>query len=167
MTPYLSFTPRRIRSLTSRRSQCALSLSVPLSRLDDFGSRMAQFFSLGSIDTLMKFSPIILGFSLLLTACSRQDAKLTRTITGAWSGEAGAWTMSFAPDGSYVMARKSDTNILAGTWQIKDGDLIRTMTNVFILQGSPDGGVIRCKIVSMDDHQLVYTSAGRTFTLSR
>jgi len=130
-------------------------------------SAVAQLFSLGGIDTLMKFSPIILGLSLLLTACSREDAKLAQKITGAWSGEAGAWTMTFAPDGSYVMARKSDTNILAGTWQIKDGDLIRTMTNVYIIQGSPDGGVTRCKIVSMDDHQLVYTSAGRAVTLSR
>ena len=116
----------------------------------------------------MKFTPIILALSLLLTACSRHDTKLAKQIAGTWAGEAEAGTMAFAPNGSFVIAKKSDTNIFAGTWQIKDGDLIMTLTNAPIIHGhSLAGGVTRCKIVSMDAHQFVYSSAGRAVTLSR
>ena len=116
----------------------------------------------------MKFTPIILGLSLLLTACSRHDTKLARQIAGTWTGDALAGTMALAPNGSFVIARKSDTNILAGTWKINDGDLVMTLTNAAIMDGhSLAGGVTRCKIISIDAHQFVSRSAGRVVTLSR
>jgi hypothetical protein len=132
--------------------------------------------SSGIIHTFMKnITPLIITALLvfLLSACSKHssadsklpsDANLTRQIAGTWT-VAGAGTMAFAPDGSFVIAKKSDTRTLTGAWQIKDGDLILTVTN--INGNSQAGNVIQSKILSMDAHQFVYNSAGRTATLSR
>jgi len=56
----------------------------------------------------------------------------------------------------------------AGTWQIKDGILGFTITNV----SGPEpheavGTVDRGKIISVDSHHLVYKSQGQTIRLSR
>ena len=116
----------------------------------------------------MKFTPIILALSLLLTACNRRDAKLGHQLLGTWTGEAEAATMTFAPDGGFLIVKKSDTNIYAGTWQIRDGVLVMKITKSPSLHGhSQAGPETRCKIVSMDSHQFVYTVDGSTFTLSR
>src|SRR5471030_1676903 len=111
----------------------------------------------------MKSTPIILALSLLLTACSRHEAKLDQQIAGTWTGEAEAGTMTFAPDGGFSVVRKSDTNIMAGTWQITDRDLVLTLTNAPLMHGrSVVGSVSHNRIVSMDAHQFVFNTGGRT-----
>jgi hypothetical protein len=98
----------------------------------------------------------------------KQDAKLARKIAITWTGEAEAGTIALSPEGSFEITRKSDTNIFAGTWLIKDGGLIMTLTNAPVINGhSLAGGVARCKIISMDAHKIVYSSGGRDVTLSR
>ncbi len=78
--------------------------------------------------------------------------------------------MVMAPDGSFSATFHSPqgTLTLAGTWQIKDGILIWTTTNV----SGPEphvaiGTVDRSKIVSVDAHRLVYEVEGHTISLSR
>ena len=97
------------------------------------------------------------------------DAKITDAVCGSWRGGANR-TMLLAPDGSFSALFRSPkgTLTLAGTWQIKDGILIWTTTNV----SGPEphvavGTVDRSKIVSVDAHRLVYEAGGHTISLSR
>jgi hypothetical protein len=117
----------------------------------------------------MKFTRIIFALSLLLTACSRRDAKLDRQIAGTWTRE-GSGTMTFTSDGSFsTILRKPDhTNSFAGTWQIRDRVLIMTLTNAPAIKGrSLVGGVERYNIIHVDDHEFLYEESGQTHTLSR
>jgi len=75
-----------------------------------------------------------------------------------------------APDGNFSESFHfpKGTLTLAGTWQIKDGILIWTTTNV----SGPEphvavGTVDQSKIVSVDAHRLVYEVEGQTISLSR
>jgi hypothetical protein len=112
---------------------------------------------------------IILALSSILTACSRRDTKLTQAVSGSWQGGARRESV-MAPDGSFSESYRSPSGTLtiAGTWQIKDGILISTTTNV----SGPGphvavGTVDRCKIISVDAHRLVYEVEGHTISLSR
>ena len=75
-----------------------------------------------------------------------------------------------SPDGSFSASFDfpKGTMTITGTWQIKDGILIWTTTNV----SGPEphvamGTVDRSGIVSVGAHRLVYEVEGRTVTLSR
>jgi hypothetical protein len=117
----------------------------------------------------MKFTPIILALSLLLTACRRHDVKLEQQIAGTWTRDESG-TLTFAPDGSFsiVSWKQSHTNSFAGTWQISERVLIMTITNAPVIKGrSLVGGVERYNIVHVDDHQFLYEESGQTHTLSR
>jgi hypothetical protein len=60
------------------------------------------------------------------------------------------------------------TNTFSGTWQIKDGFFIMTLTNSPNPNRSASAAdVVRYKIVRMDEHQFIYEDSGRTVTLSR
>jgi hypothetical protein len=78
--------------------------------------------------------------------------------------------MVMAPDGSFSASFNFPKGVLtlAGTWQIKDGILIWTTTNV----SGPEphvavGTVDRSRIVSVDAHRLVYEADGHAINLSR
>jgi hypothetical protein len=118
----------------------------------------------------MKFTPIIVALSLLLTACSRQDSKLSKQIVGTWTstsnGKSG--TIVYAPDGSFSMTTQSpsDANALSGIWQIKDSILIVTFTN------SPNmsrlaGWEVRYHINHLDSHHLEFEEVSPTHKYQR
>jgi hypothetical protein len=122
-------------------------------------------------DYMKKSIIIILALSSILTACSRRDTKLTQAVSGSWRGGTSR-EMVMSPDGSFSQSFHfpKGTLILAGTWQIKDGILIWTTTNVI----GPEphvavGTVDRSKIVSVDAHRLVYEGhdQGQKISLSR
>jgi len=97
---------------------------------------------------------LLLGLSLLFAGCNKTptDAVIRRQIVGAWTyNHDGACTI--APDGGWSIMESSNslTSTYAGTWQIKNGILIMAMTNA-----SSKGGIAKCKILHVDDHQLVY-----------
>jgi hypothetical protein len=80
----------------------------------------------------MKFTPIIFALGLLLTGCSRHDAKLADQVAGTWMSAHTVWTLS--PDGSFH-SRLAGTNdnvikeaIYDGTWSVQDGFLVTTIT---------------------------------------
>ncbi len=98
-----------------------------------------------------------------------RDTKLTHAVCGNWRGGASR-EMVMAPGGSFSATFHSPkgTLTLAGTWQIKNGMLIWTTTNV----SGPEphvaiGTVDRSKIISVDAHRLVYEVEGHTISLSR
>jgi hypothetical protein len=119
----------------------------------------------------MKFTPIILALSLLLTGCSGPDAKFSRQIVGAWTHHdyGGQTEYVYAPNGSFsgdttITETQSRTNSFAGTWRIQDGVLILTYTKVPEQSLAPAGTVLRYKIRQVDDHQLL---AGDAFYMTR
>jgi len=131
---------------------------------------VAQLFSLGIIEHAMRFTLSILALSLLLTACSRRDAKLDRQVAGVWNRESTSNTMTYASDGSFsiIVRKPSHTNSYAGTWQIRDQVLIMTYTNAPVVKGrSLVGGIERYSIIHADDHQLICNEDGQTVTLTR
>jgi hypothetical protein len=123
--------------------------------------------------TIIGFAVALLVTSLLLWQHFKHpsDAKLTQAVSGSWLRGIST-VMVMAPDGSFSESFHfpKGTLTLADTWQIKDGFLIWTTTNVI----GPEphvavGTVDRSKIVSIDAHRLVYEGhdQGQTISLNR
>ena len=107
----------------------------------------------------------LFGLSLLLAGCNKtpSDAAIRRQIVGAWTYNQDE-VLTIAPDGSWSIMESSNslTSTYAGTSQIKNGILIMTMTNA-----PSKGGIAKCRILHVDDHQLVYEDGGTIHTNSR
>jgi len=121
----------------------------------------------------MKHTIVFIFLGLLLTGCGRHDAELQKKMAGSWSGGV-FFKMTLAPDGSYV-SEWAHTNGLTyltyqGTWAVRDGQLISTLTNC-IAQDTTNfeavGSVHRFKIVQADDSSLVYAEGTQTISLKR
>ena len=132
---------------------------------------MAQLFSLATLRA-MKSTFIVFAFTLLLTSCSRPDARLAKQIVGTWTEYGTGWTntFDFASDGSFVAAtqKPSETHSSAGVWQVRDGVLIETFTNASNVS-HPIDAVVRYRIIAVDSHKFMreYVSPSATTTLSR
>jgi len=108
------------------------------------------------------------------------DAELRQKVTGVWKysntnrlfGTTTENTFTFAPNGNYakqaVTIHKTESKNFTGlgTWQIKDGVLITTITKADPLPNDAVGGdlrralanggfVNRHRIISVNDHELV------------
>ena len=130
----------------------------------------------------MKFTPVIVALSLLLTACRSQDAKVSHGIAGAWEMEVPlkvttfySWTnpiiyrWSISSNGSFSQSLGHVSALVTyqGTWLVKDGELVLTFRNALGTGSHKDdsaivGQVHRCKIVHLDDHQFVIRAASHT-----
>jgi hypothetical protein len=119
----------------------------------------------------MKYAHLFLSLGLLLTACSRQDAKLLgKQVAGSWTSSNSHTTAIYDPDGSFLITTRSDTsNSLAGTWQIKDRLLITTVTNAPDMFRALVGEVMQYNITHLDGHQLEFedVKTHATFKYSR
>jgi hypothetical protein len=114
----------------------------------------------------MKCPLIILALSLLMTACSRQDAKLSKQIVGTWSSSSQHSMETYAPDGTFLtlVQMQNKTNVYAGTWQITNGIMVETYTNApFHLTGQ----TFQFRIYSLNDHQLEYEAISPVFRFVR
>ena len=110
----------------------------------------------------------ILVLSAILTGCSRRDAKLTKAVIGDWTS--GIRETVWKPDGSFTASYHyaRGTVTFTGTWQIKDGVLISTITNAVGPEPHVAVGTVgRAKITAVDAHTLVYEAKGQTNILSR
>ena len=121
----------------------------------------------------MRHTVTLLFLGLLLTGCGRHDAQLQKAIAGCWSRGL-FFKMTLSPDGSFV-SDCTHTNGLTyltyqGTWSVRDGQLISTITNC-IAQDTTNfeavGSVDRSKIVQADDSNLVYVADAQTISLKR
>jgi len=111
----------------------------------------------------MKYTPIILALSLLLTACSRHDTEFTKQIPGIWKQELSTYTntLTIVPDGSFSFSRiilnKSDFDFTnTGTWLIRGGRIVMTATNQSGAHPLPLGDFFKAEIVHLDDHTWVF-----------
>ena len=108
----------------------------------------------------MRFTLIIL-LSLLVVGCDRRDAKLRKQIYGSWNNG----IITYLPDGIWhfhnelVISNVTLKWASDGTWDVKDGFLITTITNS-IAENTTEkpsvGSVSRSKINFVDEHNLAY-----------
>lgn len=105
---------------------------------------------------------------LLLFGCSRppSDAEIQRLLVGTWRlDQEPSKTIQNKPDGSYViqLAKGGSNVVVEGTWQVKAGFVVATMTNAPAWYG-PQNPVARQqaesnKVVSINEHQLTLLSS--------
>jgi hypothetical protein len=122
----------------------------------------------------MRNTITLIFLGLLLTGCGRHDAQLQKAITGSWS-DGFFFKITLAPDGSWESQWARPTNGLTyltyqGTWAVKDGLLVSTLTNCVAVGTTnfvPVGNVQRCKIVQADDSNFVYVADAQTISLKR
>jgi hypothetical protein len=81
------------------------------------------------------------------------DVAISHKIAGTWITPSGRlW--HFTQDGSWSHIQSN--GIYSGTWQIKDGELIETITNYLGTKSHlPTGSVLHLKIVRVDGKELV------------
>ena len=113
----------------------------------------------------MRIYIFIFALALLVAGCGGRDAKLRQQITGTWPvPPSGSMTFlaagSFHFTNSYVSTNATLTWASDGTWDVRDGFLITTITNS-IASGTDEkaqvGKTSRGKITFIDEHNLCYT----------
>jgi hypothetical protein len=103
--------------------------------------------------------------SLLVTACDNRDAKLRKEIAGAWTHEDSdsSGVMILASDSSFkskwtlAFSNTAREWTCEGTWIVKDGFLVATITNSTAKNSThtePVGSIDRLKIIAFDGHHL-------------
>jgi hypothetical protein len=129
---------------------------------------MAQLFSLGIIDTLMKTILTFVLTSLLLAGCSRHDAMIQSNLTGTWTHDWGQGihsTSVIASDGDYQCEIFGLTNgrvvRLEGTMIVKHGVLIDTVTTDSQTNAQTPR-VQQLLIDHMNNHEFVLSSPNLT-----
>ena len=136
---------------------------------------MAQLFSLGITYALMKYTFPLLALSVFLIGCGhRSDAEIRKSLPGAWhfvqassGGNGDRSTFTVAPNGDFTseVVRSDGTLVVqtAGTFQVKDGYLIGTVTNSSQSQSKKHlPFVLRAKIVQADAKKMVIVAEGTT-----
>lgn len=111
---------------------------------------------------------VIAVSTLLLFGCRRapSDAEIQRLLVGTWRMDQDlSKTIQNKSDGSYILqlARGSSNMVVEGTWQVKAGFVIATMTNAPSWYG-PQNPVARQaaesnKVVSIDEHKAIFLSS--------
>jgi hypothetical protein len=112
----------------------------------------------------MKCTPLFLTLCLFLVGCSRHDAQLQKSVTGTWTND--VFTVSFVSDGTFTVMRSNPThtNISQGSWLVKDGALVCTITHSSELSA---GITDTIKIIRVGDSQLLIDDHGHTNVLIR
>jgi hypothetical protein len=117
----------------------------------------------------MRNNTFVIAMSmLLLPGCSRTptDARIQRLLVGTWRlDQDPSKTIQNKPDGSYIvqLARGGSNVVVEGTWQVKAGFVIATITNAPSWFG-PQDTVERHKaetnrVVSIDEHKVTLLSS--------
>jgi NAD(P)H-flavin reductase len=118
----------------------------------------------------MKYTLPLIALGIILTGCSKapSDAVVAKKLPGAWhfvlaaSPDAKGIIFTFSPDGNFtnqIPTTHPDgtqvTMVLTGTFQVRDGYLIETITNISNYSGYLPV-VERYKIVQSDDRKLIF-----------
>jgi hypothetical protein len=126
----------------------------------------------------MKYAITFLALSFLLTGCNR-DSKLTKELPGNWKHDGTSTqgtdtftsTLTIKPDGTFSFFRlwneRPITNTFSGTWQVKGGFMLLTLTNRSGPHPLPRNVVIKSKIIRLDDQEFVDEADGITNISSR
>ena len=111
---------------------------------------------------------VIATSMLLLSGCGKtpSDAEIQRLLVGTWRlDQEPAKTIQNKPDGSYMLqiARGGSNVVVEGTWQVKAGFVIATMTNAPSWYG-PQDLVARHqaesnRVVTINEHRMTVLSS--------
>jgi hypothetical protein len=114
--------------------------------------------------SVMRIHTFIFALALLVAGCGGHDAKLRQQIAGTWPVPPSG-SITFLSSGcfhftnSYVSTNATMTWTSDGTWEVRDGFLITTITNS-IASGTDEkaqvGQTSRSKINFIDEHNLCY-----------
>ena len=140
-------------------------------------SAVAQLFSLGIIaHTMKKIVTIgfIAGLLVLVALLAWQhfmpsrDAKMRKNLTGTWVVNFGSFTVR--PDGSYVLCYTNATSGIVtneGTFQIRDGYMINTMTKTSRTNAQHMPHVSHERIIRADSREMVIDDGGVELVLRK
>jgi hypothetical protein len=114
----------------------------------------------------VKFALSFFTISLLLTGCNSGDTKLRQQIAGDWINSYSNCTITIASNGSFTtrwtIVKSNFTSELTyqGRWQIKNGVMISTSTNVSGPEPHESVGTTdRNKIIRLNDRELFFENA--------
>jgi hypothetical protein len=118
----------------------------------------------------MKSALTFFTISLLLTGCNSGDTKLRQQIAGTWINSVSNCTVTIFSNGSFVtrytFVKTNVTSelIYQGKWQIKNGVMISTTTNV----SGPEpretvGTTDNSKIIRLNDRELIFDGLQKAF----
>jgi len=117
----------------------------------------------------MRNSILLIAMSMvLLSGCSRtpSDAAIQKLLVGTWRlDQEPSKTVENKADGSYtlLLVRGGSNVVVEGTWQVKGGFVIATMTNAPPWYGPQNPAARRNaesnKVVSIDGHKAVFLSS--------
>jgi len=119
----------------------------------------------------MRISLIFILLSLMVVGCVRRDVKMREQICGSWNGG----MITYFPDGSWHFTNGGVVSNITlkwesyGTWDVKDGYLIDTITNSTSenAEKAPVGRVSQFKITFLDAHNLCGTNERGGFSYNR
>jgi hypothetical protein len=112
---------------------------------------------------------LLFAWLLLLSGCSRRDAELREQITGIWTQDDSEMTL--AANGSFISHMADSTNswTFQGTWKVRNGSLVTTITNIVATTGTFEGigSVERYGIFRADRTDLVFSNAVQMISYKR
>jgi hypothetical protein len=113
---------------------------------------------------------LVIIVSLLVWSHSRRpsDSQIRQAVSGSWkaSNPKSRFEMTITSDGGFAYGTSSNHDAIAGTWQLKDGVFIMTTTKS-PRSNALAGGVVRCRVIRLDDHEFAFDMGGETVTLKR
>jgi hypothetical protein len=105
----------------------------------------------------MRFSAIFVLLTLLMASCGKHD-KTSQQIIGTWHRDS-RFSMTLSAGGDFLSSFL-DTNqivvlIYQGTWRVREGVLMLTITDVSgTLKHETNGSIDRLRIVELDSRHL-------------
>jgi hypothetical protein len=111
---------------------------------------------------------VVLGL-LLLTSCGSRDERLGKKMVGTWTTDRGSDVWILSPDGNFDQKWADKTYGLdyKGTWEVRDGIFIFTITNktsinLNLTNMAPIGSITRFNLVGVDSGHLTFETGGIT-----
>jgi hypothetical protein len=118
----------------------------------------------------LRFLPLLF-LALALPGCDRGETKLHQELAGTWVRDS-QFEMKLSADGSFVShgAVSNQSWTYQGTWKLRDGCLVSTLTNC-IAEGTTNfervGSVESCTIIRADATTLVFSNDNQIISLRR
>ena len=118
----------------------------------------------------MRFSAIYILLALLVAGCGRYDATRHRLI-GTWRNDS-QFSLTLSASGNFVSTFLDTNQMIAlthqGTWQVREGVLMMTITNIDgTLKHETNGSIDRMRIVELDVNHLALDYGYMTNYLER
>jgi hypothetical protein len=109
----------------------------------------------------MRFSAVLVMLALLVASCGRHD-KADRQIVGTWQRDGSSdLIITILGDSSFISSFESTNHTVVltyqGTWQVKDRELMMTITNVVgSIPHESVGSIDRLRIIELDSRHMTF-----------